>query len=253
MKFCIFSSGSKQNCFYLESGKTALLIDMGISFRALNVMLRALGREVSDLGGVFISHEHSDHTRGLATLTKRAALPIYLHPASKARLGLPLTHARLLYPHIPVTLGDITILPFPVSHDAVNTFGFRITDGDRSLFLASDLGCFDEAITTRTIGSHAIAIESNYDQLALHTCGYPPSLKARIRGRSGHLSNDDAVRFLQQTIQPHTLTVFLLHLSANSNSPSHVQQQIDTHLAIQFPHVTFHISHRDQALPLIEI
>ena len=224
MRFCIFSSGSKQNCFYLEAGRTAIVLDMGISFRALTLMLRAIGREVRDLSAAFISHEHSDHTRGLDMLCRRTALPIYMHPNSAARLGISHARVRPLQHDIPVTLGDCTLLPFTVSHDAAHTFGFTISDGTRALFLASDLGCFDAELVTRSAGCHAIAIESNYDPDALQACGYPAFLKARIRGPFGHLSNDDAVHFLRQALHAHTTSVFLLHLSANSNTPALVQR-----------------------------
>jgi phosphoribosyl 1,2-cyclic phosphodiesterase len=186
-------------------------------------------------------------------LAKRSVVPVYLHPASAARLGLPLPQVLPLQHDTPVALGDVNIRPFAVSHDAVNTFGFTIAAGQRALFLASDLGCFDQEIVARSARCQAIAIEANYDREALRACGYPAALKTRIRSRCGHLSNDDMIRFLRQAIQPWTADVFLLHLSANSNSHAHVQRQIDTHLSERFPHVHFHISYRDQPLPIIEI
>ena len=253
MKFSIFSSGSKQNCFYIETDDAACLIDMGISYRGLRRMLAAVGREIGDINGLFISHEHSDHTRGLHTLTKYAATPVYIQRDSYAHLRLGLRHPVELKAHEPVILGDLSIHPFPVRHDAANTFGFKITHRDRTLFLASDLGAFDQEILDICAGSHAIAIESNYDPVELRRCGYPAFLQARISGPAGHLSNDDAVAFLKQTICDETQSAFMLHLSINSNSREIVQQRIDQHLAEAFSHVKFHVSYRDQALPLTEI
>lgn len=253
MRFCVFSSGSKQNCFYVESDAAALLIDMGVSFRAVRGMLAEIGREIGDVQGLFISHEHSDHTRGLATLAKRTTLPIHIHPKSYRGLNLPLAHARELHAGAPVVVGDLIVQPFPVRHDAANTFGFTITHGARTLFLASDIGGFDASTLELCGRSHAIAIESNYDLATLRQCGYPAFLKSRISGSHGHLSNDDAVRFLQHTICPDTTAAFMLHLSQNSNSHALVQQQIDEHLANQFSGVQFHISHRDRPLPMVEV
>ncbi|HEY3378746.1 MAG TPA: MBL fold metallo-hydrolase [Armatimonadota bacterium] len=253
MRFCIFSSGSKQNCFYLESDQAAVLIDMGLSFRAVRAALATIGRDIADVSGLLISHEHSDHVRGLPMLAKRTTLPVYIHPESQARLRCPLPCVTALHAHQPVTIGDLTIHPFPVSHDAGNTFGFRITQGGRSLFLASDLGMFTEETCALARGCHAIAIEANYDPQALRQCGYPAFLQARISGTRGHLSNEEAMRFLAATIGADTTTAFLLHLSCNSNSHAHVQGQIDAQLAETHSGVRFIIAHRDRALPLLEI
>ncbi len=210
MRFCIFSSGSKQNCFFVESEQAAVLIDLGLSFRALRASLAACGRGIEDVNALLISHEHSDHVRGVPMLAKHTKLPIYLHPDSRAQLACSLPCVRTLHAHVPVLIGDLLIQPFPVSHDAVNTFGFRITHAGRSLFLASDLGTFSEEICTLASGCQAIAIESNYDPLALRQCGYPAFLQARISGPQGHLSNDDAVRFLTMTIGSDTTAAFSL-------------------------------------------
>jgi phosphoribosyl 1,2-cyclic phosphodiesterase len=253
VRFCVFSSGSKQNCFYVESEQAAVLIDMGLSWRAVRAALAGIGRGMADVGGLLISHEHSDHVRGLPMVAKHTTLPIYLHAGSRARLACPLPAAQALRAHRPVTIGDLTIHPFPVSHDAANTFGFRITQGGRALFLASDLGEYSEETCALARGCHAIAIEANYDTAALRTCRYPAFLQARISGARGHLSTDDAMRFLATTIGAATTTAFLLHVSANSNSHALVQQHIDSQLAAAFSGVRFYIAHRDRALAMVEI
>lgn len=253
VRFCIFSSGSRQNCFYLESDEAAVLIDMGISFRCLRGMLEGLGRRPDQLSAVLVSHEHIDHTRGLPMLLKQASLPLHVHPASHRCLQLPADNLFELYAHTPLTIGDLTILPFPVQHDAVNTFGFKVIHHGRSLFLASDLGSFDETLIALSASCDAIGIEANYDVQILQQCGYPPHLKRRIRSDRGHLSNDDAMRFLHQAIGSSTRAVFMLHLSANSNSREQVQRHLDERLIAAYPGVAFYISYRDRALPLVEI
>lgn len=253
MRFCIFSSGSKQNCFYIESNSTAVLIDMGLSLRAVRASLATIGRRIEDVSALLISHEHSDHVRGVPMLAKHTRLAIYLHPDSRAQLVCPLPTVVALRAHEPLLIGDLTIHPFPVSHDAENTFGFRVTQGGRALFLASDLGMFTEETCALARGCHAIAIESNYDISALRQSGYPAFLQARISSPHGHLSNDDAIRFLTSTIGTDTNTAFFLHLSRNSNSHTHVQAQIDAHLNARYSSTRFLIAHRDRALPMVEI
>ncbi|HEY3377243.1 MAG TPA: hypothetical protein VGL77_07075, partial [Armatimonadota bacterium] len=147
----------------------------------------------------------------------------------------------------------IAVQPFPVRHDAQNTFGFLISTRDRTLFHASDIGSYSAETLTRCQHAHAIAIESNYDPMTLQHNAYPSFLKARISGPDGHLSNPDAVQFLLHAISETTTNVFMLHLSENSNSRQLVSQQIRTNLQPVHQHIQYHISNRDSSLPLIEI
>ena len=140
-----------------------------------------------------------------------------------------------------------------LSHDAANTFGFKITDSASSLFLASDTGCFDQAIVREAKGSHAIAIESNHDIDMLKISRYPAYLKKRIGGRFGHLSNDSAARFIEQAATDRTRHVFFLHLSQNNNSPGLVEELIRNRLSARFPSASFHIASRDHPSDLIEL
>lgn len=255
MKFSILSSGSKQNCFYVESGESAILIDIGIPFTVLGDFLGQAGGTISKIKALFVTHEHWDHIQGMRSFIKNARhVPVYMEETSRksARLKLP-DHRPILH-NEPVPLeGGLTVLPFRVSHDAVNTFGFAVTEGDKSLVLASDIGSYDSDTLKFFKNARAIAIESNYDHEMLKKSHYPAYLKRRIHGENGHLSNKDALEFLSKTVTRHTRNVFFLHLSENNNSVSIVENLIDSHLSLRYPDIRFHISSREKPMALVEI
>lgn len=254
MKFSILSSGSKQNCFYVESGDTAILIDIGIPFGVLTDFLREAGGSLEKIKALFITHEHWDHIQGLRSFLKNTRnIPVYMEEFSRksARLKLP-DHRQIIHDE-PVGLDGLTVVPFQVSHDAANTFGFAVKEGDSALVLASDIGSYDAETLKYFKNARAIAIESNYDQEMLKMSHYPAYLKRRIHGKNGHLSNGDAVEFLSKTVTRHTRNVFFLHLSENNNSVSIVEKLIDSHLALRYPGVRFHISSREKPMSLIEL
>jgi phosphoribosyl 1,2-cyclic phosphodiesterase len=257
MKFCILSSGSKSNCFYIESGNSAILIDIGMSYRSLVKSLAMVGRDFSGIRALFITHEHSDHTKGLASFIKGcgpSAVPVFINSKSRLFLDIELHgHEELSDGKIVNIGGNLGVLPLSLSHDAANTFGFKITDGISSLFLASDTGCFDSGIVEKARGSKAIAIESNHDAGMLRVSEYPAYLKKRIGGRLGHLSNDSAVDFIELAATDSTRHVFFLHLSQNNNSPGIVEAMIKNRLSGRFPSASFHIAGQDQPPELIEL
>ncbi|MGA2142279.1 MAG: MBL fold metallo-hydrolase [Brevinematales bacterium] len=257
MKFCILSSGSKSNCFYIESDNTAILIDIGMSYRSLVKSLAQVGRDFSGIRALFITHEHSDHTKGLASFIKgcgHPGIPVFINSKSRLFLDIELTgHEELSHGKIVNVGGGLAVLPLALSHDAANTFGFKITDSVSSLFLASDTGCFDSAILDKARGSQAIAIESNHDAGMLRVSEYPAYLKKRIGGRFGHLSNDSAARFIEQAATDSTRHVFFLHLSQNNNSPGIVEALIKDRLSVRFPSASFHIAGQGNPPELIDL
>jgi phosphoribosyl 1,2-cyclic phosphodiesterase len=253
MRFSILSSGSKQNCFYIETEKSAILIDSGISYKMLDKFLEMIQRHPSKIKGLFITHEHLDHTRGLCSIARNLSLPVYMNEKSKSAIKLQIHNHKNLMADEAIEMDDLVISPFCVNHDAANTYGFKITHQQKSLFIASDIGSFDEKMVERSASCDAIAIESNYDPGMLENSFYPDYLKERIAGQNGHLSNEDAITFLRKSLSNKTRNVFFLHLSENNNSPSLVSKMIQKNLASTYPHVGFTISHREKPTPLIEI
>ncbi len=253
MKFCILSSGSSGNCFYIESDDTAILIDIGLSYKTLIRNLSIIKRNISNIKALFITHEHSDHIKGLRSFIKTAGIPVFINSKSKLYLDIALNEHEELLSGKTVDLDGISIMPVSISHDAANTFGFKVTDKKSSLFLASDIGSIDENIVEQARGAHAIAIESNHDIDMLKKSEYPQYLKKRISGRFGHLSNDSAADFIERSATDSTKNVFFLHLSQNNNSPGLIEQIIESRLSGKFPDTAFHISCRDKPSELFDL
>jgi phosphoribosyl 1,2-cyclic phosphodiesterase len=253
MKFSILSSGSKQNCFYIESEGSAILIDIGLHYNVMREFLDSVGGAVSKIQALFVTHEHWDHIQGIRSFLKNSRIPVYMDEESRktARLKLP-DHRPVIHGET-VEVGDLKVRPFQVSHDAVHTYGYEVSSGGVTLALASDIGSYDDEILPYFRNAHAIAIESNYDPEMLKNSHYPAYLKRRINGKNGHLSNDDAVEFLAKTLSKRTKNVFFLHLSENNNTRTIVENMIDSHLSLRYPGVRFHISSREKPTSLVEL
>ena len=135
MIFTVLSSGSKQNCFHVESGETGILIDAGFSANKLTLLLHQCGKDAAKIQGIFVTHEHLDHVRGLRSFIRNLKIPAYIHDCSKEALDYRLKTSVSIQPYETLSLGSLKITPFPVSHDAKNTFGYHIRgSGGKSLF-----------------------------------------------------------------------------------------------------------------------
>lgn len=253
MKFSILSSGSKQNCFYVESGGSAILIDIGLHFSVMKEHLASVGGDVSRIRALFVTHEHWDHIQGIRSFMKNLPVPVYMDEASRKSARLKMTDHRPISHGEEVAVGEFSVLPFQVSHDAANTYGYRIRAGNSCLAMASDIGSYDDEILEYFRDAGAIAIESNYDIEMLKKSHYPAYLKRRIHGKNGHLSNDDAAEFLEKALSERTKNVFFLHLSENNNSRAIVENMIDGHFSLRYPGVRFHVSFREKPTSLIEL
>ncbi len=229
------------------------MVDIGFSFHALLKFLSHLGKDISHISALFITHEHEDHIRGLKSFVKQTDIPIYISEKSRHFLEFHIENYQELLSQKAIALNNMEITPFSVSHDAANTFGFIIRENNTSLFLASDIGSFDETTVGLARDCEAIAIESNHDLDMLSRSFYPDHLKKRILSDYGHLSNEDAVDFIEKSVSGRTRNVFFLHLSENNNSRDIVSGLISRRLTSKYPYVQFHISNRDKPSDLIEL
>ncbi len=224
------ASGSSGNCTYIGTEDTHILIDAGISMKRTAEGLHALDLDFSDLDAIFVTHEHSDHIQGIPMIEKHHGLPLYATGGTLARVkaGDAKGVIRQELIHVvrdreEVTVGDLTVRPFAISHDAAEPVGYRVTQtaGNRQFCaaVATDMGCFDERIEQSLSGLDVLLLESNHDVRMLQAGPYPYPLKQRILGERGHLSNDAAGDLLSRVLHDGVKGVLLGHLSEMNNLP----------------------------------
>lgn len=230
-----FASGSEGNCLLLSGGSVHLLVDAGISARRITASLRELGLSPGDVTAVLLTHEHTDHTAGLATLTKQHRLPLYASDATAAALAFRCPALRDVLRPIPrryaFSLGDVDITVFPTSHDAAGSVDYRFDRLGASVGVLTDTGCVTPETEEALRGVGLLVLESNHDAEWLMSGPYPYHLKQRIAGRQGHLSNDDAAAFARRLAEQGTRRFVLAHLSRENNTPARALQVMETALS----------------------
>lgn len=220
--FQALASGSKGNAVVVCSRQTRILIDAGLSARELVLRLEQTPAKAKQLDAVIISHEHTDHVRGLGTLSRRFDLPVYLTQGTLENLPSEigrLADVRLFQAGAPFAVGDIKISPFALSHDAKDPAGFVLEHGNQRLGICTDLGMVTQLVRTRLQGCHGLILEANHDPELLSSGPYPPSLQQRIRSRHGHLSNADSFELLKSIYHQNLQVVVFAHLSEVNNRP----------------------------------
>ena len=221
--FTTLYSGSSGNCGLVRCGQQYLLIDMGKSCRTTLTALKSLGLAVSDCVGILITHEHSDHIKGLGVLARKYQIPVYttggtVDALSRMNLGkMPEGIFHEIREDETFSVGDLKIDPFTISHDAAQPVGYRIECDDHSVGIATDLGKYNEYIIENLQNLDALLLEANHDIRMLQVGKYPYYLKQRILGDRGHLSNENAGRLLCRLLHDNMKAIFLGHLSRENN------------------------------------
>jgi len=225
------ASGSNGNCYYIGNDNEAVLIDAGISCRETEKRMKRLGLSMQKVKAIFISHEHSDHIRGLSVLAGRYQLPVYITGATLQNGSLDLDQqlVRSFGAHETVTIGALGILGFPKLHDAADPYSFIIRSGETCIGVFTDLGAPCENLIHYFRQCHAAFLETNYDVEMLEQGRYPIYLKRRISGGLGHLSNVQALEVFRTHRPPFMSHLFLSHLSKDNNRPELVQQLFEEH------------------------
>lgn len=228
-------SGSQGNAAVIGFGQRRFLLDAGLSCRRIVQGLEALGITLDDLNGLFITHDHEDHVKGLRVLLgKREELPIFATRGTLAaieRKGLEVKHAVRLPTDREFEFAGLRVWTFPVPHDAVEPVGFRFEAGGLSLAAATDLGHLTPVAMGHLTCSDVLCLESNYDEDMLATCSYPDWLKRRIRGRTGHLPNA-GVRGVLTRLQKPLRHLVLVHVSQEANTPRLVRENVEPFLTL---------------------
>jgi len=225
-RFLSLSSGSNGNCYYLEQGGKAILVDIGIGTRTIKKRLLQYGLSLDSVQAVFVTHDHVDHIKSLGTFTEREKRPVYatqtLHKALAHHFctrGMLTGCVQYTKEGSPVNVSGFEVTPFIVPHDATQTVGYHIVSEDCRITIMTDIGdVTDEVVKYASMADHLV-VESNYDLDLLMSGTYPPELKRRIITGHGHLSNEQTSSLLKRAYCGKWQNIFLCHLSANNNTP----------------------------------
>ena len=223
MNFAVLASSSKGNCIFAEGNDTRILVDAGSSWRSLVSRLRHIGADPSSISAILLTHDHSDHVSALETALKVRPLPLFATSGTIEAVCESVSAASdwpwtVIGAGEPFDVGAFSVLPFSVPHDAGDPVGFVLECGGTKLGIATDLGESTAAARLALRDCDALALEFNHERRMLMGSSRPWSLKQRISGRSGHLSNDQAAEFLSEIATPRLSLLVPLHLSAECNT-----------------------------------
>ena len=224
LNFCSLYSGSSGNSLLVSTENTNILIDAGVSSKKIETALTGLNIDPYKLDGILITHEHSDHIQGLGTFAKKFDLPIYVNQKTldampKQKEKISEKNINLIKIEEKFEINDLKIKPFAIPHDAVNPCGFCIFKDNKKISIATDIGHMTNGILKNLEDSLFVLLESNYDPEVLMYSKYPYTLKNRIKGPIGHLSNQDAGKTISCLLHSGLKQAMLGHLSKESNFP----------------------------------
>ena len=222
MRFCPLFSGSSGNVSFVEGGGVKLLVDAGLAGKRIALALRERGVEPTDINGLLVTHDHSDHVSGVGIFARRFGVPIYANErtwqAMLPFLGrIPPELMRVFETGRDFYIGGLNVYPFPTPHDAAESVGYSFSDGSAKLTVMTDIGCFNDDLLVAAAGSSLLLIESNHDVDMLNAGSYPYPLKRRILGLEGHLSNDSCAQALIRLYATGVRRAVLAHLSGDNN------------------------------------
>lgn len=226
MRYCSLGSGSKGNATLIESGCTRLLVDCGFSLRSTEQRLAQAGVSPAQLTAILVTHEHSDHIKGVERLARRYQLPVYMTSGTYQGLGVNELTVEMIQPERDFVIGDIQILPVPVPHDAREPCQFVFDNGRYRLGVLTDTGSITPLIVEMYSKLDALFLEANYDPQMLAQGPYPAFLRARVGGHLGHLSNQQAASLLQLIDIDALKHVAIAHISETNNTPQLAMREL---------------------------
>ncbi len=231
VSFISLGSGSNGNSTLVRVADTLILIDAGFSARIISQRLFDAGVDPEQISAILVSHEHSDHVKGIAVLARKYHIPVWLTRGSFSRLkDQNIPKVEFIHPHGSFCIGDAKITPFPIPHDAAEPCQYIISDGVKRFAIATDMGCVTPYVHQQLSGVDALLLEANYDHTMLQNGSYPYSLRTRIDGRYGHLSNDQSAALAARLEHPGLQKLFLGHLSENNNTPQSAFESVANRL-----------------------
>src|SRR6187551_1105400 len=226
LQIASLNSGSNANCYYIGNKNEAVLIDAGLSCRETDKRLKRLGLNITLVKAIFISHEHGDHIAGLPVLSKKYKLPVYITQNTlrncNFEIGNDLTFSFIH--NQPVSIGELSIMPFIKSHDANDPHSFIVSNNRVKVGVITDIGYACKHVIKHFKLCDAVFLESNYCEQMLENGSYPFHLKKRISSKKGHLSNDQALELFLKHKPGNLQLLILSHLSQNNNHPEIVNK-----------------------------
>jgi phosphoribosyl 1,2-cyclic phosphodiesterase len=218
---CMLASGSRGNSIYVSSGKTSVLFDAGLSGIEIERRMKQRGLDPASLDAIVVSHEHVDHIQGVGVLARRFNLPV--HAARETIRAATSIGAIKTINHFvcgtPFLINDLEIHPFSVSHDAASPAGFTIRTCCCKIAIATDLGIATAMVRQHLKDCTHLVLEANHDPVMLEQGPYPWPVKQRVKGRTGHLSNESAKELLMDILHEKLEHVILAHISQTNNTP----------------------------------
>ena len=261
--FCSLYSGSSGNCLFVETDKTKILIDAGVSQRKILDALASFNVDISEIDAILVTHEHSDHTKNLGVISQKYDIPVYINkktlnnlPSQKDKI---IDENRVFYTsNKSFSINDLDIYPFSIPHDAADPCGFNILHKGKKITIATDIGHIDNNMIKNFLDSDFILLEANYDPDILKYSRYPFHLKQRILSPIGHLSNTTCGKTISEVIKksPNCKKVMLGHLSKENNFPELALKTVYDELSnanISKEDVSVTIANRDYPSKLIKI
>ena len=227
-RFINLYSGSSGNCSFIESDNSKILIDCGASCKKTEEALNLYNTSLSDIDAILITHEHSDHIKGLATTSKKFNIPIYANKKTMDNIKLDLSNSELVNfkTNQDFDINDLKIHSFSIPHDAADPCGFSVYNKDKKISIATDIGHMTTNIIKNLEGSDFLLLEANYSPELLRYSRYPYLLKQRIVGPNGHLSNDESGNTISSLLKSDVKNIMLGHLSKENNFPELAYQTV---------------------------
>ncbi len=255
-KLCILASGSKGNSIFISNSRESLLFDAGLSGKEIERRMQSRQLDPKLLTGIVVSHEHSDHIRGVGILSRRYKIPVYMTPktaqAASRQIGTP-HQIRHFTCGKSFEIDGLLIRPFSTSHDAEDPAGFTVSHGGRKIGIATDLGVATGMVKEHLKNCKILVLEANHDMEMLINGPYPWHLKQRIKGRNGHLSNQDSCNLLEQVLHNELTGVILAHLSEQNNHPEKALKALKKAVNGNGFNPHFHVADQYTVSPVINI
>ncbi len=222
MRFSVLASGSSGNAVYIENDKHAFLVDAGFSAKKMDSLMAGINRSMKQVDGIFVTHEHSDHIKGIGVVARKYGMPIYANEKTwQAMDGLvgniPLEQRFQFDMETVLSFGSIDIQSFAVSHDAVDPMFYVFHENDKKLAIITDTGYVSDRMKGYIKGADSFVFESNHDVSMLQMGRYPWSVKRRILSDVGHVSNEDAAVAMSEVVEQKETKIYLSHLSKDNN------------------------------------